>query len=298
MSRHKHLGSRCPTCHDTGTYTRRDELHTCTCTAGLEINLGDIPALTADLEITLARQTATSDRVGSRSSERLLPYDGRAGDTLTALHRMLAGWINELATTSPHQGPHCQRTCRHESCAQINRDHLPAPTIPAMSAWLLRLFPRLVTYPAIHELTSDVHEHVTAARRVIDIRAERWYAGPCRTPGCVDPDTPGKPRPTDMYAAVDAKQVHCPRCHTAYDVNEQRSWLLAAAEDRLATATDCARALTSLGQPVTPDRIWKWKERGRLIQHGQDAHERPMFRIGDVIDRLAADRDREARRAG
>lgn len=296
MSRHRRV--HCATCHDTGTFTRQAELITCTCVAGLEVNLGDIPALTADLETSLARQTATGDRVGARSSEKLLPFDGRAGDTLNAMHRMLAGWVNELATTSPHAGPRCRSACRHESCAQIARDHLPTADIPAMAQWLLRLFPRLVTYPAVEELTADVHRHVTDARHVIDIRADRWYAGPCRTPGCTELDSHGKARPTDMYAAVDAKQVHCRLCHAVYDVAEQRTWLLEQAEDRLATATDCARALTSLGQPVTPERVWKWKERGRLVPHGQDAQERPLFRVGDVIDLLTADRSKDARRAG
>lgn len=266
---------RCPICRGTGTLSHDGELTACTCPAGLQVNLGDLAALTADLEVQLARQNTLGDRVGSRSTDTPLPFDGTAGRVLAALRKMLAGWVNELLATG---------------------DPAPRNTVPSLAAWLLRQFPRLAHYPQVDELTADVARHVAAARKVIDRPADRVYLGPCKTPGCVELSTQRKPQPTSLYVDPDATTVTCWLCHAEYDVEDRRSELLAVAADRLASAAECARALTSLGEPVTPERIRQWASRGRLIPHGLDPDRHPLYRIGDVQGLLTeAERSREAR---
>lgn len=264
VTRHRR---RCPTCGNTGVMHRAGDLVACTCPAGLEVNLGDLAALDHDLELQVARQNITGDRVGSRGTETPLPFDGTAARIRRGLQRMLAGWVSELASS---------------------REVLPSATIPALAAWLLRQFPQLATYPAVDELTADVAKHVAKARHVIDRPEDRVYLGPCKTAGCVELGSDRKPRPTSLYALPDETTVSCWQCRVDYDVEERRSELLAAAADRLASATECARALTSLGEPCTPERIRKWAERGRLVPHGLDPEKHPLYRIADVQELLVS----------
>jgi hypothetical protein len=39
---------------------------------------------------------------------------------------------------------------------------------------------------------------------------------------------------------------------------------------------------------VTASQIRGWAFRGRLIAHGTDQDDRPLYRVGDVIDLLAS----------
>jgi hypothetical protein len=58
------------------------------------------------------------------------------------------------------------------------------------------------------------------------------------------------------------------------------------AKGRLATATDCARALTGIGRPVTAERIRKWPECGHLKAAGRDPSGHLLYRLRDVLDVL------------
>lgn len=109
---------------------------------------------------------------------------------------------------------------------------------------------------------------------VVDTREPGSYAGPCDLCGL------------DMYAKPGKAVVRCSPCNVDYDLAPRRRKLLEKAKSRVATATDCARALTGIGTPVTAERIRKWAERELLRPAGRDRSGHPLYRIRDVLDLL------------
>lgn len=241
------------------------------CAGQLQRALADVPFIAAQLRVSLARQSSKSG--GVKASTVPLPYDIRAAEAGWVLRSALSGWVRLLADGCEASGP-VHAVCEHASCELIRLGAWPEDELQAMSRWLLVRHHGLVRHPAAVEAHGEITEAVRQAERAIDARAERWYAGPCQ---CGE----------DLYARPGAALVTCHACAEQYDVAERRSYLLAAAEDTLAGATLIAQALTSLGQPVTPDRMWKWAERGRIVKRGTDLRGKPLYRVGDVIDLLA-----------
>jgi LSD1 subclass zinc finger protein len=220
------------------------------CAAQLGRALADVPFLAAQLGVTLARQSSKAS--GGRSATVPLPYDQRAAEAAWVLRSALTGWVRLLAD-----------------------DDRPADDLASMARWLTQRHHALTRHPAADEAHGEITSAVRQAERAIDRRAERWYAGRC---GDCD---------TDLYARPGAAMVRCAACPAEYDVDDRRQELLAAAEDTLAGAALIAQALTSLGQPVTPERLRQWAHRGRIVAHGADQRGRALYRVGDVIEVLA-----------
>lgn len=236
------------------------------CSAELGRALQSVRWLAAELETTLSRQTS---KTGSgRSAETPLPFDPRASDAAHALRSTLVAWTRVLAEQTGDPWP-------EDSCER-------------MAAWLSERLSWLVSHPAAVEAHGEILAAVRGAERVVDRAADRRYVGPC---GAELDD--GGTCDLDLYARPDAAQVTCRACGTAWDVRWRLDRLLDVAEDTLAHAALVAQALTRLGTPVTPERIRKWRARGRLVPHGHDGRGRPLYRIGDVID-LLAERQRTA----
>lgn len=214
------------------------------CAGQLARHLADIPWLAAHLTVTLTRQARTGNGSGRRTGdEQPLPYDQRASDAARHLYLTVVHWAGRYI----HDG----------STAEYAR-------------LLSSSLPHLERSDRAADIVTDIADAVQLAEQAIDRPPEQWYAGPCDQ--CH----------TDMYADPGATLVTCRGCKSAYGVTGRRGHLLAAAEDTLATATVAARALTSLGQPLTPDRVWKWAERGRITAHGVDPFGRPQYRVGDL----------------
>jgi hypothetical protein len=259
--------NRCPE-HDTPT---KDATLCHKCLWDVERDLGDIPALADELDTTISRQTASGQRDGGRSAEVPMPYNVRASQVATDLHATLVGWVRDM----------------HDP-----REHWPADTATSMARWMLSRIERIRQHPAGDQLRDEISYAVREARRAVDRPADRIFAGPCLAP--VDD---GKCQ-TDLYAKPGSPTVKCRECQTEHDVIERQVWLLAQVEDRLETAAHIAQAMPSFGAELKYDRIRKWVERGRLTAHSVDQNGRALYRIGDVIELLAAEQDKEVRRAG
>lgn len=247
----------------------RDAAYVCDqCGDDLARALGDVPWLTDELQTTITRQRATPTEGGGKSFDKPLPWHEKAADTLRTLHGLLVSWARfceeeAIRNSSP-------RTRMLDS-----HDDNPA----ALSRWLLWRVDGLTLHDIGPDAVDELTDAVAACHRVIDRRPDRWYAGPCLTEGCG----------SDLYARRREGSVKCRDCEAVYDVAERREWLLLEAEDRLAPAADLARAVSWLGaEPLTPDRVRKWAERGRITAKAHDGR-RPLYRVGDAIDLLASD---------
>jgi hypothetical protein len=226
--------------------------------------IGDAPTLSGELEVTLTRQARMTDGGVRAATEAPLPYDTAASELLHAIRAELVA----LA-----------RLCvDHDVASRGGPLDWPADTVEAMSSWLLWRIDGIAGQPWAAD-AMRLAQLTSRAEYVIDRPPEKTFAGPCGDCG------------RDLYAQHGAVIVTC-TCGEQYDLAERRAWLLRVVDDRLATAVEIARALTSLDVPVTAERIRQWSHRDRLVSSGHDRLGRPLYRVGDVVDLLVETRKR------
>lgn len=227
-----------------------------TCASRLGGALSTVPTLVTDLDLTLTKQRRFGDpNTGSRATDHGLPYNTAAAAVLADLRLELSALVRLCLTHGLHAGPQ------------------PGSHPTAMSVWLLARLAPLTTQPWATDALRVI-ALVGRGEEVIDAPPERTFAGPCNQCG------------TDLYARAGQAHATCPTCGDTYDLATRRTWLLGMVDDRLATATDIARALTSLELPVTAERIRQWKHRHRITPVARDQLGHPLFRVGDVVDLL------------
>ncbi|MBO0826225.1 MAG: hypothetical protein J2P24_00445 [Streptosporangiales bacterium] len=232
------------------------------CRDRLRGDLADVGDLAADLVVVLTRRTRVGARVGGRSSETPLPFDPRATPAASEL----------------------RATMRRVAAAAGMVDAARSSTVTCAD-WLRANLRRVVRLDVAWQVAEAVAYQLDAVRRVCDRPADLIYIGRCGgqrgtpTDGCAE----------DLYARPGAPYVKCRGCGANHDVTTRQEWLLRVLEDHLATATEIARAVSRLGEPVRADRVWQWKHRGRLSQRGVNDRRDPLFRVGDVLDLLLAE---------
>lgn len=272
-----------------------------------------VGGLADHLATTVTRQARIEP--GSGGTERPLVFHEKAAEVRSLLILTLGPWARWLLeherpqppAPCPHRDPvgaDCRAcavdaaTLQRMATARWRRTAAAVTENPApAAAYLLERLDTIRQQPEasqLHAAVVDVLERVT---RVIDRPGELVAAGAC---GNELPD--GALCPRALYADPAEDHVTCPACEFRWKVAERRAWLLTSAQDSLGTAATISAALTRLDQPVTVDRIYQWKRRGRLAQHGTDATGAPLYRLGDVVDLLVeaarAEQERARRPSG
>ena len=231
------------------------------CLDALKAELRAVPWLVEQLEVTLTRQARVGQRNGPRSAEHPLPFHVNAAVDLETLRDGLGMWATTVAE---------QRQIQVDAVGSV-----------ALASWLLRWAGEVAQHPDAAELHGDILAMTAAARRTIDLPAERRYVGPC--------DECGR----DLYCSALAKVVRCQTegCEFEAPVEERRTWLLEAAVDQLRTAAELSRELPWIGG-VTIDRklINQWASRGLggvvltpYGPHPRDPYGRTRYRLGEVL---------------
>lgn len=232
--------------------------------------IAELAALADDLRITITRQSVIgSGNGGRRSTETPVPWDDRASRERAAL--LGFAWRTVLRIWDKHER---LPAGQHGGLAGIGR-------------WLHQRINRLLDHHDIGEIANDLHRHTKRASRLIDRPAPGVFAGICSA------TTPTGPCPTWLYATQGRAVVTCRVCGAHHDVKTRRATLREHAEHILATAAEIARAVVWLGDNVKPDRIRQWASRGRLARHGTDDTGKPLYRIGDVLQLLEDDAQRQ-----
>lgn len=273
-------------------------------TLRLERSLGDVRWIDTELDVVLARQTATGERVGGVSVEKPLPYDPRATEARWVLANTVTTWARiiseENTPKSQPIGPiHHGLRCGHVSCDEIyigweahRQAQIPSVGgIGITAAWIASWSGWLRHHAAAEDAWDELGSAIADARRLIDTRPERVYAGPC---GGLDDVECGR----DLYALKDAIDITCPTCTRKYDIRDRRAELLDAARDYLATAKEISGFLTPMfDSEVTTAMIRGYQRRDRIAMKGSNVDGVAMFKIGDVIDAATKARydDREHR---
>jgi hypothetical protein len=227
-----------------------------TCHDKLCVALGDVPALWEELETVLTKQ-ARYAAAEFRRGERALPFNDAASEIGWVLRNTLGTWCRLIAE-------------------ERGRD-LPEDNPPAIARWLLSHTLWLRHQRAGHEAIEEIKAAVDAVRKAVDRPAPRIYAGPC--PDCAK----------DMYGRPGAEAVECRPCGVTYTVKVRVEWMRSELRGKLVTAREATVLLGRMGFALSQKTIEKWKQRERLVDHGEDRAGTLLYRFDDVWDLAAGD---------
>lgn len=238
------------------------------CAGDLARDLGKVPGLAVELDVSLAKQTPGSGQRGS--GERGLPYDLGASEAADQLRAVLVGWVRVLQDE------------RSEAW--------PVDVLAEMARWLSMRLGRLERHPAAVETHWEITDAVRRAEKAVDRPEGRTYAGPCDE--CQQ----------DLYAKPGATLVRCKGCGWECGVEARQEWLWSQLDDRLAGAADVAHVVSGqLGITVSAERVRQWAARGRIVGHGTDRRGRRLYQIGEVrqmvMEATRRDVERKAEKA-
>lgn len=305
------------------------------CRHTLEMSIANVSAYFADLVTTVKARQVRLGESGRKPSEAPLGMDARfaklgdASEVEFATRNTVSTWVREIQenTAGEAQGPACTTDgrCEHNSCVGIWRSRYPDDTVASMCRYLLRWSDWLRVSPDGPEALDELLDLEERLRKLVDRPAERWFAGPCGAEiahagqnggqgGSGERQSIGGYLVCDepLYARTERGNVECRVCGATYDIGERRAWLLTYAENQVAQASLIARAITAWGEVESSERtiaarIRQWGVRNRIfpvLHERVNGVERPLYRIGDVLDLLAEDarhadekRERKAVRA-
>lgn len=251
------------------------------CSKALEIAIGNISSYWCDLDTVKARQTRYGVAGGRFGAEKALPVDLRfldvSGDGTIlqdAAKNTVATWTRTVLDGRPAIHGPTHPACLHITCNQARRSHTPADNVAACCRYLLGQVDWIRNQDWAPDMLDELDDLENQLRRVVDRPADREFMGPCDE--CRE----------DLYARPGASSMDCRWCGRSHDLTERRAWLWEQALDMLATAAECARAISGHnGTPLNDATIRKWVERKRLTAKGtQIVRGRllPTYRVGDV----------------
>jgi LSD1 subclass zinc finger protein len=239
---------------------------------------GGTRALARELDTLRARQARLGDMNGPRlapDSKVWWPFEGGTGgkplrrsriDRIEGdLTRAVRVWIARL----------------HSVDVDAPRSVATGHVLARGCTWLLWHVNDLATHPLAAEAVSQFESVADRLEELVDRPADRVYAGPCweRLPD-------GGQCQTDLYAVPGAKEVRCRSCGIVHNVEYRKAWLADHMEDIELTATNCSRAMATVGLSVPVSQITVWATRGSLLSRGRvNAGRRSLalYRVGDVM---------------
>lgn len=206
-------------------------------------------------------------------------YD-RATSSITTWARVVTEETGRRPRWRAAIGPLCPPTghrCTHGSCEAIRRRTPPADVALA-AAWLAQQTGWLRKHPAAAEAFAELHTACDTLARLVDVPPDKDLVGMCDC-GQV------------LYAVRDTAFVTCPRptCKLKWHVERSRAILRAALRDKLVDAADASRLAAhwdERNQQQIRKLVNAWTSRAQLLAHGEIGGE-PVYRFGDVVDRLA-----------
>lgn len=175
------------------------------CAQRLERALGDLPALIADLDITLTRQSVTGAHSDAgkppKKDAQPLSLNLAAADVAHDLRHTLVSAI------------------RHLTEARGIMDG-PADNTTSMARWLLRYHAAIPLDPAGPDIADAVHAITARIWQVVDLPTTR---GRFKVGDCVEANEDGVPCPGEIWVHIPAEDlgqratVECKVCRKVYE---------------------------------------------------------------------------------
>lgn len=195
----------------------------------------------------------------------------------------------------------------------------------AVDATVIRLLRENIDAIRQHQGAGDIARQLRRIRarieRAVDNAQPDEYCGPCQGPAITtelaedgtvtlildDTQVCGG----DVYRTPASPDGVCSECRTSWDEAELRAWAIATARDEWVRPSAAARLLRTWGYEITEPKLGMWitrdrqeKEAGRvrrapydpILQVGIDDDGKPLYRLGDFLDRADTLREIEERR--
>lgn len=246
--------------HECGSCGRPTNQYVChTCAELLEKALAECAWLDDELEVTITRQRGAATEGGPRGTNTSLPWHERASDARRDLLKTLETW---MMYASSHHLPGTPRW----HCAG---------TLRARSRWLLNVVHGLTLAEDGPAAVDQITAAVQVCFKVIDLRPEREWAGPC---GCG----------VDLYRTKGQQWVRCDACGEQTDTEELLNQLRGAVMGRLVTAREGAGLLSKFGLSTEQGTIDKWRQRKpELVERGHNHKGHRLYLFDDLIARAS-----------
>lgn len=249
------------------------------CQHELEKALADCAWLDDELVVTITRQRSAPIESGPRGTTTGLPWNDRASDTRRSLTKLLSDWVTYCTIHAVPGAP--TREPRYRMTSQ--------------AAWLLHcthgLAQRDDGLNAIDAITTAVAD---ARDLVFWKKAGRIYLGPCERPVLNEHDQVLVDHcPGEVYADEGAVYGACDDCEQQVAVAEQQGAINDRLDAHLMTPAEIARAAVFLGLQAPRESVRKrvnyWHRHHLVEQRAEAPNGDPMFRYGDVRERLLAE---------
>lgn len=234
---------------------RRDEYLCRRCTVKAEHAVADLPALAAELDRTISRQS-TGGNHGHATSGGASRLPLNLGALEKRNHEQLL------------------------TVAACELGYRPNPVNLVGTVFAILADVSLIQYrPDGPELARSIHRAVAEWRAAIDNHEDRVFAGRCNDCG------------QQMYARPNSKTFRCPTrgCDAEYDTGEQLRYVLDQIRETLWPLDSIRQfARNQLDVHTNTTTVRSWRHRGQLVPKGLDHDGRELFRVGDYLDLAAA----------
>lgn len=299
-----------------------------TCRRTVDVAIANVATYHDDLDTVRTRQTSYGGlaSVGSIGKSQPMPIDatflpgGRGDHAQRSARQVVAGWSRQLQTAQPNGDGPAYDTL-HSACNYLARNLTALASMPWAAEFKADILhvekalakvvdrPRDAWFAGVCGYVVGPHDGTSCACACHEQDRTAWPAGSahqaCDVPGGCGREYDASPCTQMLYAVPGEAYVTCRVCGTQYDVQDRRAVLLEEARDRQVTTTVLARIVVTLGgHDVTEarlaSRIGTWAGRGDITSHGTRVvagRPRPTYRVGDVLDLLAQERDTRISRA-
>jgi len=275
------------------------------CVRHLERTIGDMPALLAELEATISRQSHTYRaaraeneaeqpvRYGPRTRPRV---DIEAVETRWDVQNTLTTWARHLAGSRGDKGPtFAIRTRRRRLRVHRNRMEVWYELGPwrenldLLVGWLLTNIDSVRFDEAADQIIDEIGYARRQLEAAIDRSPERYYAGPCQTEhadSCCVRDLYWR---HDGSLVCDGHRGDHSGCRTEHSVSERQEWLRDRVAEQLWTLDDALDALALWRLQVPPRGvIGQWVRSGRLPVHGLTRRGEPTYSLIELVTLVQA----------
>ena len=237
------------------------------CCSFLERELGDVPAIVEELDLTLSKQARIGGGAPAGLARERMPMHEGARLAADYLQNTLTTWARDVAETSGWVWV--------------------ASTMPPSAqsaAVLLHHINTIRRHAAVAELLDECIDAIRQARRTVDRPLDRQYLGKCLA------EFEGVECAEEIWARPGAEEVACKVCGITHDVADRRAWLLDKAEDMLVTVREASRYMGEVGRiTVTEASIRGYIHRGRIGYRSGNT-----IRLGDLLAVVVDDGERKS----
>jgi hypothetical protein len=278
----EHRGETCRVCAQRPA---GDAFLCAECVDDLSVNLGDVPALLADLEVLTSREARQSVRRKKNRAEHTRWDDSLATDASgVAPGLMLAArgfnrvpFVPPASTVMAEIGTELTTTVR--ALTEARKMRAPQTDHVGASRWLLVNVQTLAVDVHGPDFARNLAKLHARAMSIIDNEPEGIPLGPCDQPECRQA----------MFANPNERDHPCEKCGATYVVADR----LEARRDRirksLLAVDEILRFVASdpktFAVRVTEKQLARWINQGRLVLAGHRTDdEAPTYRAGDVAD--------------